>query len=70
MEEFSVWATDSEKILDFLKRNRRAYTPKGIAIALKMDDGNVGASLSKLKEKNLVISKTPYWALNFKKRRE
>lgn len=67
LEEFKTWLTGPERILEFLKYSKKAFTPQGIAIALKMKNGDVGALLNKLKEKRLVVNRQPYWAFNFKK---
>ncbi|AEN05957.1 hypothetical protein [Halolamina sp.] len=55
---------DTERIVLFLDRNNdRAWKAATIAEDLSLDTDTVSSILSRLKERNLVRHKRPYWAI-------
>jgi len=57
-------ANDTERIVRFLDENDdRAWKAATIAAELELDADTVSSILSRLKERNLVRHKRPYWAI-------
>lgn len=54
--------TQQQRILEFLKSNKRAFKPNDIAKKLKMHPNSVRCALGRLKTKGRVRHKTPYYA--------
>lgn len=55
---------DTERIVLFLDRNDdRAWKAATIAAELELETDTVSSILSRLKERNLVRHKRPYWAI-------
>lgn len=56
--------TNAYDILQFLARHpEKGFTPKEISGETGVPRGSVGTTLSRLKERDLVRHKEPYWAI-------
>lgn len=67
--EFGAERTHEERILSFLVSNDdKAFRRREIADATGIDPNAVSAVLSRLKERNLVRHKPPYWAAGDRQR--
>ncbi|SDR39741.1 MarR family transcriptional regulator [Natronobacterium texcoconense] len=67
--EFDSERTNAERILSFLLTNDdKAFRRQEIADATDIDPNAVSAVLSRLKERNLVRHKPPYWAVGDRER--
>ncbi|QSX00435.1 Rrf2 family transcriptional regulator [Haloterrigena alkaliphila] len=61
--EFEAERTQAERIVSFLVSNdEKAFRRQEIADSTGIDPNAVSAVLSRLKERNLVRHKPPYWA--------
>lgn len=61
--EFETEQTQAEQVLSFLVTNDdKAFRRREIADSTGIDPNAVSAVLSRLKERNLVRHKPPYWA--------
>ncbi|MGQ3411594.1 helix-turn-helix domain-containing protein [Natrinema sp. LN54] len=61
--EFESERTHAERVLSFLLSNdEQAFKRREIADSTGIDPNTVSAVLSRLKERNLVRHKPPYWA--------
>ena len=62
--EFTAEVTNAERVLRFLRENDdKAFRRSEIAEATEIDPNMVSAVLARLKERNLVRHKSPYWAI-------
>jgi hypothetical protein len=60
LEELST----ADRVLGFLAVNDdRAFKAREIARQIDLDEGGVSTALTRLKERNLVEHKGPYWAI-------
>lgn len=67
--EFDAGETHAERILRFLATNRdKAFRRQEIADGTRIDPNAVSAVLSRLKERDLVRHKHPYWAIGDEER--
>lgn len=61
--------TNAERILAFLQQNDdKAWTRGEIASGTGLDENVVSSVLNRLKQRNLVRHKSPYWALGDERR--
>lgn len=68
-EEFEASMTNGERIVEFLAENAdRAFRRDEIADETGLDPDTVSAVLSRLKQRELVRHKAPYWAIGGQER--
>lgn len=61
--------TNAERILGFLRENDdKAWTRSEIADRTELDENVVSSVLNRLKQRNLVRHKSPYWAIGDERR--